>query len=166
MTEYYERHFRRLDWIVPLVISVLIFVVLRFHFGDAAVMEAAKGDRAALYGAIAAVGGSLLGFAIALIPLTQGLIWLPGLELTRSSRHAKSLFDTFLDSVIALGLLTLASLVALLFDRETAPHVEFQYGVGLLAIVAIWKLGRAVHLMWLVLMVALVSVQQGDRNDR
>ena len=158
----YESHFLAIDWLVPALLGLAGVLLLRLTVGDDGVQMMVAGNRAAVYGAAAGVAGSLLGFAIALIPITQGLLSLEGLSATRRSRHAKDLFRAFLHTVFALAIVTVVAFAALLFDRDTDPRIVFQYGLGVLILVASWKLAMAIRVMWMVLELALSATAETD----
>jgi hypothetical protein len=111
-------------------------------------------NRAALYGTVAAVAGSLLGFVLAaatIILTVAGSMRLN--RVTESSRYG-DLWSMFLAATKGLGLVTITAIAALLFDQKEAPQPLVTYGLLLISIIAslqiatcIWILENVTKLM-------------------
>jgi hypothetical protein len=164
----YRRHFLGADWGISFGLGVALVLVVRWQLGDDAVRGVLDGNRGTFYSALASVGGSLLGFAMALVPLVQGLLAFEGLRVVRESRHSTALFKAQMHAVLGLALLTVVSFVALLVDRDKPgePFVWMQYGVFVALLMGTWKLISAMQLMWKALLLALESHRLGlDEPD-
>lgn len=148
LSDSYRSHFIVADSVGSVGVGISVAIAIECLAGAETVSDVLAGNRAALYAAVASVGGALLGFAIALIPISIALLSLEALSVVRRSPHIVSLFHAFLSAILWLAFLTIGALVALLLDRDTAPHVEASYGVLILVTGAAWTLTSAVHLMW------------------
>lgn len=75
-------------------------------------------NRSAVYGTLASINGSLLGFAIAVTSIVLSLSENNRLQRLRESTQYKILWRTLSRTTKALGIATLVSLACLLFDRD------------------------------------------------
>ena len=157
LREAYEAHFLAFDVAIPVLVALAVLVGFRCAVGDEGIQQLVAGNRATVYGTIAAVAGSLLGFTITLIPITHAILSMPALRIVRESRYAPDLFIGTLHAVMALGVLCVIALVAMVVDRDASPQVALQYLAFVLVLAAAWKLAAAVRLMWLTLGVLLQS---------
>lgn len=165
MIKTYERHFLVADLLLPLFVGAGLVIVVRMSIGDDGARDVVTGNRAAAYAAVAGVSGSLLGFAITLVPLLYGLISLEGLRVIRESPTAVSMFKAMMHSVFALAALTIISLLAIIVDRDSDPHVMAQYAILIASLVAGWKLMTALRLMWKALDIAMTSHRSGLEDE-
>lgn len=107
-----------------------------------------------MYGTRASIFGSLLGFTITAASIVLGFSSSPRLRIIRESRHYTTLWKVFGATIRALGLATVLSLVALIFDRDDAPaHTVFYlalfgFFLSCLRIArAVWVLENIISLM-------------------
>jgi len=104
------------------VITAVAFAVWIYIFGGSAVIaDVIEGNRAAVYGALASIFGSLLGFAITAESIVLGLSGSERLEVIRESKHYATLWRVFISSIRALGLATAIALLGLVLDRDSRP---------------------------------------------
>mgnify|MGYP000945830118 CR=1 FL=1 len=68
-------------------------------------------------------------------------------------------------SVFALAALTIISLLAIIVDRDSDPHVMAQYAILIASLVAGWKLMTALRLMWKALDIAMTSHRSGLEDE-
>lgn len=87
-----------------------------------AVDDLLKGNRAAVYGTLASINGSLLGFAIAVTSIVLSLSENNRMRRLKDSSQYRVLWQTLTRTTKALGIATLVSLACLLFDREQASN--------------------------------------------
>ena len=111
-----------------LLLSVAIaaaFHVWLYEFGGVNVVsETIDGNRAAVYGALASILGSLLGFAITAESIVLGLSGSQSLSLLRKSFHYKTLWRVFISSIRSLSFATAAALFGLVLDRDNHPWYQ------------------------------------------
>lgn len=107
------------------VLAVLVataFSIWTYRFGGQPIIaDVIQGNRAAVYGALASIFGSLLGFAITAESIVLGLSGSERLEAIRESTHYTTLWRVFISAIRALGLATALSLVGLVLDRDIRP---------------------------------------------
>jgi len=103
-----------------------------------------SGQRGSLYGTLASILGSLLGFVITTVSIVITFTGHDRLEVVRTSRHYPTLWKVFMSGIRALGFATLVTLIALLFDRDSSPRRELVYGVLFLTVLSALRLARCV----------------------
>lgn len=78
-------------------------------------------DRRLLYGVMAGIDASLLGFTLASLSIILGLVQAPVLRRVFRSANATTLWSTFFSAARWLALGTVACLMALVSDRQLEP---------------------------------------------
>lgn len=140
--DFWRKHFLGAELVVG-VVATVVFIVWAERFGGVADLQVLLDSRrSVVYGAFAAIAGSLLGFVIATISIVLGLSSSPRLKRVRDSQHYGMLWVVFTTSIKWMGLATLALLAGLLFDREQAPKWWLFYastGSVLLALLRLWR---------------------------
>jgi hypothetical protein len=111
------------------------------------VMNVLKDHRSAIYQTAASIFGSLLGFVIAALSLVIGFSGSPSLKLVRESSHYPTLWKTFAAANRALGLATVMSFLALIFDRDHCPSRLIFFAVVYAALLAALRVGRSVWIL-------------------
>lgn len=86
-----------------------------------------NGNRGAIYGALASVFGSLLGFAITAVSIVIGFASHERLALIRQSPHYPTVWKVFFAAIRALGFATLVAMTGLILDRDNAPRYPLLY---------------------------------------
>lgn len=111
-----------------------------------------EGNRAAVYSAVTSVSGALLGFSITTISIVLSVAGNERMRLISHQPAYKRLWHVFEASIWALGLSTLASLAALVFDRDKTPHhwmLIAASAAGLFALISVgqcvWALQRVIR---------------------
>lgn len=124
LSNHYEKRFLSYDLLLTIIVNVGLTVA--GYWWDKYIIARTISDlRVAIYSTIAATSGALLGFAVAglsiLLGIAMGSSDYPALRLLRQSKHYKYVYGTFLSTSKYLGFLTLASIVALILDRDSRP---------------------------------------------
>jgi hypothetical protein len=115
-----------------------------------------------VYGALASIFGSLLGFVIAAVSIAVGFSGSERLDVVRKSKHYPELWNAFNHAIRSLGLATFVALMALILDRDSKPHCWMAYATAVTALLAALLLGRSVWVLeQLVLIVARPNKSDG-----
>jgi uncharacterized membrane protein len=139
---WWKTHFLLAELGLSLVVSVA-FAVWGVRFGGQALIEATlQGNRAAVYGAVASICGSLLGFTIASASIALGYASSDRLELVRDSQHYATLWRVFIAAMRALGAGTIVALVGLVLDRDGAPAPVLVYICAGTTVLAVLRVAR------------------------
>jgi uncharacterized membrane protein (DUF485 family) len=118
LPKFWQRHFLLMEAAMAVALS-LAFTTWYFQFNGAkATCEVLMGNRAAIYGAVASIFGSLLGFVITATSVVLGFSTSDKLAVVRDSSEYPKLWKTFSSTIWTLALTTLVALVCLLFDKD------------------------------------------------
>jgi MFS family permease len=147
LPQWWRTHFLRAEFVVAALLA-LGFMVWGEYSGGAALVDATlKGNRGAVYGALASIFGSLLGFAMTAVSIVLGFSMSERLAVVRESRHYPTLWRVFLSGIKALGVATIVALIGLVFDRDSAPFRWVLYGCVMTAILAFLRLARCIWVL-------------------
>ncbi|MFA5861779.1 MAG: hypothetical protein WDA16_08795 [Candidatus Thermoplasmatota archaeon] len=106
-------------------------------------LTALDGNRAAVYGAVASIAGSLLGFVITSISIVIGFSQSDRLAVVRESSHYPTLWRILTSTTTILAASTLLALSALVVDRDPGGTFKILTYVLLAALVVaalrIWR---------------------------
>jgi hypothetical protein len=120
-TRWWRAHFLQAEFALAALIGA-IFALWTARYGGAGLVDAAlRGNRGALYGTLASMFGSLLGFTIAAISIVLGYATSDRLAIVRESRQYPTLWRVFIAAMRALGAATVVALAGLVLDRDAAP---------------------------------------------
>ncbi len=150
----YEAHFMRNEVLIGLVAAV-IFATWSYGFnGAASVNRLLSQNRAQLYGTLASIAASLLGFVIAAVTILLTLWPMKTLTLLKESNHGDTLWVLMKSAMRWLALSTAACLVSLMLDRDGAPEPAlldltfFVLAVTVFRIIrTIWVLERVIDIV-------------------
>ncbi len=121
--------------------------------------------RGTIYGVLAGIFGSLLGFAIAAEAIVLSLSGSDKLSVVRSSKHYPTLWRVFRWTIRTLALATVAALIALLLDRDKQPWMAWLYGCAFFTFLAIAQLARTIWVLEQVVhVVSTPSTKESSNN--
>ncbi len=115
--------------------------------------------RGTIYGVLAGIFGSLLGFAIAAEAIVLSLSGSDKLSIVRNSKHYPTLWRVFRWTIRTLAVATVAALIALVLDRDKAPWMLWLYICAGFALLAAAQLARTIWVLEQV--VSAVSAKKG-----
>src|SRR5689334_25279705 len=131
MIKYWQRNFM---WTEPTVVGVLLlsFVVWVERFGgECKLLEVLDGNRAAIYGTLASVFGSLLGFVLTAVSIIIAFSAMEQLGIIRESAHYLTLYRIYIQATWLLALATLIAVLGLIIDRDHDPSRPLLYASAL-----------------------------------
>lgn len=102
-------------------------------------------NRGAVYGALASVFGSLLGFTITAFSILLGLASSPQLEVVREQPEYPILWRVYKSSVSVFAAATAVALVSLVLDRDTSTNKWTTY---LMVFYSTLAAARIYRVMW------------------
>jgi hypothetical protein len=155
---FYPSWWRKHFLLVELFLAITLTAMLGFWSarwgGHEVLLNLVKGNRGAIYGALASLFGSLLGFSITAMSIVLGFTTSERLALLRSTSHYKDLWAIFTSAIRVLGITTIGALIGLIFDREVVqrPYIFVAcVGLSTLCILrmvrCLWVLERIVALL-------------------
>lgn len=141
-------------WTFDLSIGILVtaaawFLIQKYEFKPFTTLI--DKDGTAIYAAILSTAGALLGFAIAIITIVQGLVSAKEFKMLRASEHYEAFWTAFVWSIRSLGISAVVSLIALFVGHVAAIWPAACAIVAWLTIAAIIGLGRGVRTLELLL---------------
>lgn len=145
MFRIWARNFLIYELITSILISILFIIWFNYFGGVFVVSKFLSGNRPALYGTLASIFGSLLGFVITATSVVLGFSGSDSLAVVRESAQYPTLWKTFSATIRALAGATLVALACLLFDRDTAPA---HYFVMLLVFATTLSVVRVARCIW------------------
>ena len=119
--DWWRTHFLGAELAVALLAGAA-FALWDYQFGGARLINTLLGgNRAAIYGALASLWGSLLGFTLAAVSIALGFASSDRLAIVRESKHYAILWRIFTATMRGLSLATGVALAGLIADRDAAP---------------------------------------------
>jgi hypothetical protein len=121
IARFWKRQFLLVEGALAFLLTIG-FAIWYWGFGGASATSALlSGNRAALYGTMASISGSLLGFVITSTSIVIGFSASDRLAVVRESQQYPMLWRTFSASIRALAGATGVGLLCLLLDRDSVP---------------------------------------------
>jgi hypothetical protein len=161
LPKWWKTNFLHVEFGIGLFLGAVFVVWFEKLNGAHLVDETLQGNRSAVYGALASIFGALLGFAITAVSVVLGFSSTERLSVIRESQHYSTLWKVFTAAIRTLGLATVATLVALVLDRDASPMRIVLHLSVFASILAIFRLARCVWVLENV--IALVSAPSKAR---
>lgn len=139
---FYEKHFGIGDLVVAVVASSLAIWAVEAVIDDGAIAAAVAEMRAPFYRSLASINGSLLGFTLTGLSVCLAFGQLPFTRDLRKSGKLRELFTVFLRAMRWLAVGTVASLVAMVLDRDAAPMIWITYSILVIEVVVAVRFAR------------------------
>jgi hypothetical protein len=144
---FWKRHFLVVEFALAIALTIG-FGVWYFGFDGAAATNAIlKGNRATLYGTMASIFGSLLGFAITATSIVLGFSGSERLGVVRESKQYPVLWKTFSATIRALALGTIVGLLCLLVDRDSAPVRWLMVPLIFSVLLSVFRVARTIWVL-------------------
>ena len=148
------------------VVATIIFAAWFFRFdGSPWIHNILKDNRANIYGTLATIAGSLLGFSVAATSIVFGLLSSERLALLKKSKHYPKLWKTFFQAIQCLGILTIVVLVSLILDKEDAPISWLVIPVVLFVGLSVVRLTRAIWILEQIIQILSMPTSSSDSSD-
>lgn len=144
---FWDAHFLPLEMILAGVVALILGVWSEYFNGGIFVDNIFSGSREVLYGTLAALFGSLLGFAITAVSIILGYAANEKLEIVRNSKHYYTLWDTFNSTIRILALSTVLALVGLVIDKDTDPINLVLYINTFIVLLSFFRVARCVWIL-------------------
>lgn len=146
--EFWGRNFTWLEGIVAVVVAGSFGAWIHFdHSASAQVNDVMAGNRAAVYGALAAIFGSLLGFAITALSIAMASSQDPRMKMVRDSKYYGTMWKVFTKNISGLSLGTVGALAGLIVDRDRSPAPLVMVIVAWTTALATLRTGRCIWLL-------------------
>lgn len=145
--QWWKTHFLMAEFGLALLLAAGFYVWVERYNGSGIVNSTLTGNRSAVYGTLASITGSLLGFVLATVSIVFGFATHERLAVVRESPHYMTLWKVFTSSIRWLGVATVFLLTGLLLDRDTSPTRLVMHLCVLVFLLAIFRLARCVWVL-------------------
>jgi hypothetical protein len=147
LPKWWRSHFLIAELGLAAVCSAAFVMWVMLCGGGTILEETLKGNRGAVYGALASIYGSLLGFAITAVSIVLGFSGTERLTVVRESKHYPILWKVFTATIRTLGLATVVALFGLILDRDNHPMNIALYLTVFASVLAVLRLARCVWVL-------------------
>lgn len=137
----------RIELCLSFMISGVLLVWYMWLGGQHSVDELLQQNRSPIYGTLASIFGTLLGFIITVTSIVVGFAGSSQLRVVRESQHYSTIWAVFASATRALGLATVLALLALIFDRDTKPIPLLMFALVFAATLSLFRVLRAVWIL-------------------
>lgn len=163
MLNYWAAHFLRCEALVALL-GLGSFVIWDQCRGKPVVDCLLYANRAPVYGALATIFGSLLGFTITAVSILVSFAPTASFDALSKSKHYPTLWATYKSGIRALALATMATIVALVLDRDAHPIRLALYAVIGTLLFAFVRLARCVWILEQVINLVTSLKRESDKT--
>src|SRR5712692_10055225 len=122
LIRWWNLHFLLYEFVISLLAGSLLLVWVSKFGGSVVVNSILNGNRSVVYGALASIFGTLLGFVITALSIIIGYSANEKFEFLKKSNHYSTLWDVLIKTIRALSLATAAMIIGLVFDRDSSPN--------------------------------------------
>ena len=147
LPRWWREHFLVAEIGLAILVALGFMLWVENFHGSVVVEVMLRQNRGAIYGTMATIFGSLLGFVITTVSVILSFSASDRLAIVRESKHYTMLWKVFVSAIKVLGLTTLAALVGLLLDRDTTPNRLVFHAFVFLALLAALRLARCVWVL-------------------
>jgi len=145
--QFWRRHFLWVEFALSVAIGLVAVYWIRYRNGAAVCDKLLAQNRAAVYGTLASIFGSLLGFVITAASIVLGFSGSESLSIVRASKHYPTLWRVFTASIRALAFATVISVIALVADRDSQPNRAILCFLLFAVVLAALRVSRCVWVM-------------------
>jgi hypothetical protein len=103
ISHWWQSHFLDAELFVALLVGLGFIVWQQWMGGETVICDLLRGNRSAIYGTLASIFGSLLGFVITAMSVILGFSMTERLAVVRNSKQYPVLWDVFLGTTRAHG---------------------------------------------------------------
>ena len=147
MSEFYDKHFMWIEFIIALTLSIALVLIFECWIGQNILINMLNSNYQDFYSAAASVCGTMLGFELAAVSVILVFGEMPRLRLIRESGQYKQVFEIYFTSIYISAAATLWALVGLMLDTNTSPKPWVTYVMFWLLITMIFRIFRCVWIL-------------------
>ena len=160
---FWQVHFLGVELVAAGILTGVLILWIEAFDRYGSVEEILRDNRTALYGVMASIFGSLLGFAITTTAIIIGFAQSPQLEVVRRSTHYPTLWKVLTSTIRWLGVALVVSIVAFVLDRDDDSVQLLSYVFVATGLVAGLRLARTVWVLENV--IALITRNRESTRD-
>jgi hypothetical protein len=145
--DFWDSHFIVLEFLLSIILMLVFFCWYYFFNGLTYINQILLGNRSQIYGTLATISGTLLGFEITSISIILGYIKEEKLSIVFNSKHAKDLWAIFTKCITVLGITTIVAITSQIFDRDCHPQPFLFFITTFLITLSLFRVGRT---LWVI----------------
>lgn len=153
LINYLNKHLVLKDLIYSVIITLIFYYIVNEYEYQKIIINLFTGIRQQLYGTMTSFFGSLLGFIIAGLSILITMGDNEKINVLKMSIYYKQIFKSFIYASLYLALATIISLIGLIIDKDTSPHLFYLYifiwslTISFISIIrCIWILDKIIQL--------------------
>ena len=147
LKKYWEANFLKTELMLAILLAISFYLWAEFIDDRAFIVRFFSGNREAIYTALVALFGSLLGFSITAVSIVLGYANSEKLEIVRMSDHYMDLWNTFKSAILVLGMATMTTLLGLIFDTDISPINSILYINIYASILSFFRIARCIWVL-------------------
>lgn len=144
---FWRKHFLLVELVVAGIATCALIIWSERFNGWPTVAAVLDERRGTVYGVLASIFGSLLGFAIAAQSIVLALSQHERLEVVRKSDYYPMLWKVFVSTIRMLGFATTVAVLALIIDRDSSPFRVLPYLVFFAMCLTLFRVTRCVWVL-------------------
>lgn len=144
---WYQIHFLGFDLLLSIVFAISVMIWNDFLNSTNVINIVLDGNRSTLYGTLASIFGSLLGFAITAVSIILGFSSSPALAVVRESKYYKTIWDVYIHTIRTLSFTTITCIISLIIDRDLSHCRIAMYFVLLGCIISFLRVYRCIWVL-------------------
>lgn len=156
--KYWDAHFLLLEGSLAVLLSAGFIIWSWFIDHNATLGLLLDNNRKEIYGALATIFGSLLGFVITTVSIIIGYTNSNRLVPITQSKHYADLWNTYISGIKGLASATILALLGLIFDRNSDPFWPIFYANFFLTVFIILRIGRSIWIFDKILKILIRQV--------
>ncbi len=147
LVKWRKRHVLLADAMIAIFAYVSVLGVIFSTSSPAEVGEVLRGSRGAMYGSLASIYGSLLGFVITAVSIVSVFGDLPRFHLLKDSGRLADIFTVFFSTITSLAIATVLSLTGMILDTDESPLAPLTFISVLVFSVVCVRMWRCIWIM-------------------
>lgn len=159
--QFYDRHRVGVGLFAAAVAWVVLVIYVHVAGTSGTVAGSLHGIRAVLYGTVAAIAASLLGFILAAVTIIIAALGSDRFQLVRQSRFHGAIYKACFWAIALLALTTMWGVIALVVDTDDSPKVQVALVLAALVAASGYLVYQVVWVLWQITKVNLRSAESG-----
>jgi hypothetical protein len=145
--KYWEANFLVLEFITALVLSLCLVGWSEFIDKGQFINSIFLDNRDVVYGALATLFGSMLGFSITAVSIVIGYATNDKLAIVRKGKHYQDLWNVFKSAMKVLAFATVFALLGLVFDKNANPVNYLLYMNIFATVLSLFRIARCIWVL-------------------
>ena len=159
LRRWWEAHFFILEFVLAVVIG-LGFVVWSEAFDKRQFLFMLTLDnRESIYGTLASLFGSMLGFSITAVSIVLGYVANDKMAIVRKSKKYNELWEVFKSAIRILGASTIMALFGLFFDKSGTTNLLIFYVNIVFSVLSLFRVARCVWVLENIIAIVTRDIQ-------